>query len=456
MQLQAFRNLIEKCQSLRIKQQTHTARSKNNLLISYRDELKSPNSHSKFKRASTITEHSRPPRHQIRRLSYQHSLPSIGEEGGKDSVRDARKGVKRSDVRPNFLKFSNPPSEEGRSKRAVVVMKGEDLKKRPARFSAGEMSTTKGSVSSTEGLTASKRTSQTSSSSQLKRTAGRKSVPSQPTALSPLTSPPVQTSPRRVRKVKKTAKPAEKPTRNPPLSQLRDDSKFTSSEFQADVEDFDAVTPIEEKRAEDCKVIANEMATKSHATVTIAAEVHLESRERHKLDTKETSITSISSLILPPPPSPRPSSRSASPLSSPSLTVRPFPPFTPSPPPKIHSPHTSPLPTITPATPATGGDSYTNDCSSDLLIPRERSDSSPPPPSRGSPHDSSPCETETDTDTLLPQPTSSGSLPRGKALSPNSPTSSRRKLSSPSQGSGKSKGGSVFLNTAGLNEDSDC
>jgi hypothetical protein len=460
VQLQAFRNCIDKCQSLRRQGQSHTARSKNDLLTSYKDELKSPSSHSKFKRASTIIEHSRPPRHPKRRLSYQHSLPSIGEEGGTGN---ARKGKKRSDARPNFLKFSNPPPEESRSKRAVVVMKGEDLKKRPARASAGETST-KGSVSSTDGVTASKQTSQTSTSFQPKRTAGRKNVGSQqPTALSPLTSPPVEASPRRVRKARKP--PAEKQSRNPPLSQLRDDSKFTSSEFQADVEDFDAVSPMEERKTEGCIVTANEMALTpiSRATVTIEAEVHLESGERHKLDTKEASITSVSSLILPPPPSPRPSSRSASPISSPSLIIRHFPPLTLSPPPKSHSPRTSPFPnnTTTTATipPTEGGDSYAHNCSSDLLIPRERADSSPPPPSRDSLHDSSPCETETDTDTLLPRPTSSnsgGSLPRGKALSPNSPTSSTRKLSSVRPGSGKAKGGSVLLNTPGLAEDSDC
>ena len=456
VQLQAFRNCIDKCQSLRRQGQSQTARSKNDLLTSYKDELKSPSSHSKFKRASTILEHSRPPRHPKRRLSYQHSLPSIGEEGGTGN---ARKGKKRSDARPNFLKFSNPSPEESRSKRTVVVMKGEDLKKRPARASAGETSA-KGSVSSTDGVTASKRTSQTSTSFQPKRTAGRKTVGSQQPALSPLTSPPVEASPRRVRKARKP--PAEKQSRNPPLSQLRDDSKFTSSEFQADVEDFDAVSPMEERKTEGCIVTANEMALtpKSHATVTIEAEVHLESGERHKLDTKEASITSVSSLILPPPPSPRPSSRSASPISSPSLTIRHFPPLTLSPPHKSHSPRTSPLPnntTTTAAIPAS--DSYAHDGSNDLLIPRERADSNPPPPSRDSLHDSSPCETETDTDTLLPRSTSSnsgGSLPRGKALSPNSPTSSRRKLSSVRPGSGKAKSGSVLLNAHGLAEDSDC
>ena len=465
-QLQAFRNCIEKCQSLRQMGQSHTARSKNDLLTTYRDELKSPSSQQKFKRASTIVERSRPPRHPKRKLSYQHSLPSIGEEGAKDATGDAGKGRKRSDARPTFLKFTNPQPEESRGKREVIVMKGEDLKKRPVRALASDIST-KGSVSSSDGVTALKHTSQSSSSFLPKKTAVRKYVASQnPSPLSPLNSPPVETSPRRVRKAKKVTKPAEKPSRNPPLAQLRDDSKFTSSEFQADVEDFDAITPTEpeNKDIDDCIVNTNEMALtrKSHATmntVTVEAEVHMEAGQRHKLDTKEASISSVASLILPPPPSPRPSSRSASPISSPILVVRPFPPLTHSPS-QTQSTHTSPLPTHTSTTAATlEDDSHTHDTSSDLLIPRKRTNSSPPPPSFDSPHESSPCETETDTDTLLPRPTSSNSsssLPRGKALSPNSPTSSKKKLSFVKQGSGKSKSGTVYLSTPGLGEDSDC
>ena len=471
--MQDFRNSIEKCQALRRQGQLNkTCQSKNDLLTIYQDELKTPTSHHKFKRASTITEHSRLARHQNRKLSYQQSLPSIGEEvaGEPAEPRDERrKGRKRSDARPTFLNFAGPTTEEKRAKRAVVVMKEEDLlKKRPqVRSSVGEMSH-RGSITSSDGTTGSQRASHSSSSVHPKRSALRKYMSSQHTIpLSPVTSPPVETSPRRTRKPKKMPKSAEKSSRNPPLSQLRDDSKFTSSEFQADVEDFDATSPLsigeEDQETDMFEVIANTalnpklMATN---TVTVEAEVHLEARP--KLENKEISISSVSSLILPPPPSSRPSSRSASPLSSPSVTVRPFPPLSPSPPPKPHSPHTSPLPHVTSTTTNTatqeGDYSYLKDTSSDLLIPRERTGSSSPPPSHDSPHGSSPCDTETDTDTLLPHPVSSatggGSLPRARAISPNSPSSSRRKRSFGKQGSGSSKGALVFLNPPG--GDSDC
>ena len=464
-QLADFRQCIEKCQALRQQGQlTQTSRSKTDLLTIYQDELKTPNSQHKFKRASTIIEHPRHPKQHKRKLSYQHSLPSIGEEGANESSRDGGKGRKRSEARPTFLNFAGPGSDESRSKRAVVVMK-EDLKKRPPRASLGEVST-KGSLSSYDGTTPLKRASHSSSSIPTKRSAMRKYVASQDrTPLSPISSPPAETSPRRTRKPKKPQKLAEKPARNPPLSQLRDDSKFTSSEFQADVEDFDAISPSSvgegEHQTDTSRVIVNTGAAANSTasnTITIEAEVHLEG-ERPKLETSETSAASL--ILPPPPPSSRPTSRSASPISSPSLTVRPLQAPSPSPPLKRHSPHASPLPHVTSLRygQSPQEDSYSHDCSSDFLIPRERTNSSPPPPSHNSPHDSSPIDTETDTDTLLPPPastSSSGTLPLARALSPSSPTSSKRKLSFVKQGSGSSRGGFVFLNTPGVGEDSDC
>ena len=140
-----------------------------------------------------------------------------------------------------------------------------------------------------------------------------------------------------------------------------------------------------------------------------------------------TSKTSSDSLIPPPPVAAHSPSRSPSPLhvTSPSVQTS-----------SVPSPSSSPTPHLATVSSTTLEEtSYSQDLgrSSDLLIPRERTNSSPPAGDEDdSPlHDSSPCDTETDTDNLLPHQWSnaSGSLPRSKALSPNSPTTTIRRLS---------------------------
>ena len=453
-QLQAFRDCIEKCQALRKQGNiVHTTKSRTTLLLSYHDEMKTPASQQRrLKRASTTIERSRPAKKHVvkRKLSYQQSLPSIGEESmmnkkgvNREEEGEEEKPRKRSESRPTFLKFTSPSSRESGKKRPVVVMKGDDFKKRPLRSSTDELST-KGSAyfSSSDSL---HKHSQSTSSVQGKKSMFRRHIANQnmATPLSPITSPPVETSPRRKgRRLKKTPKLTEE-TRNPPMSQLRDDSKFTSSEFQADVEDFDVISPEPIKsvgeKIKDLEssytVAVNESAVSDikHGSSdnTIEAEIHdvIQGKSPHLLhDDKQTSITSTSSLILPPPTSPRPSSRSV----SPSLVPHQSPMLSPS----------SPLShTIAPSTVSPVSDTisekhnslYSEDLnhSSDLLLPRQRSNSSPlPSPAENgdsSPlHDTSPCDTETDTDTLLPRQISStsNSLPRSRVLSPTTTTTS--------------------------------
>lgn len=444
--LQDFRNLIDKCQSL--KRQgllAHTTKCRNSLLMSYLDEMKTQTSNHRFKRASTTIDRNRhQPRHMRRRLSYRQSLPSIGEEEAKVSSEangGEKKGKKHSESRPTFLRFSSPPPEETRGKRPAMVLKGEDLKRRPVRASADE-SLTKGSAySSSDGNTPIQKAS---SNLLQKKSALRKQ--SNPVLPSPLVSPPTESSPRTKRRLRKPQKSqlADTSTRNPPLAKLRDDSKFTSSEFQADVEDFDAISPLSVEGVEDILagssiVTSNKAAIQSklemieptQSAITIQAEVHFDAQERRESPgkgVKKASDTSPGSLIPPPPIAPRPPSRSPSPLpTTSSLSVQSS---------SIPSPSSSPTPRLATISPTTLEDaSYSQglDRSSDLLIPRDRTSSSPPAGGgEESPlHDSSPCDTETDTDTLLPYQWSnaSGSLPRSKVLSPNSPTASRRRLS---------------------------
>ena len=207
-----------------------------------------------FKRSSTTVDRKRP-RHALKkRLSYQLSLPSIGEEDPKGKGKDSRdgasrKGSKAIDSRPTFLKFSSPPpQQETRAKKAAVVLKEEDVKKK-TRFSHDETASKTGtSYSSSDAATPKPPTAQPVQSSLQKKSAMRK-YPTDQGKLSPLSSPPA-VSPRVKRKPRKTVSnaprsPLTKPAkRHPPLGELRNDSKFTSSEFQADVEDFDAISPL--------------------------------------------------------------------------------------------------------------------------------------------------------------------------------------------------------------------
>ena len=450
----------------------HATKSKNTLLMSYQDEMRTPDSQHRFKRASTTVDRSRQPRNARRRPSYQHhqSLPSIGEEEPKTKASgNEEKERKHSETRPSSLKFS---PEESRGKKSVVLMKGEDLKKWPP---TGEISAKGlGYISSSDGNTPVQKASQTIFVRLPKKSALKKHVTNpNPIALSPLASPPAEASPRLKRKVKKSPKHTlsdKSSSRNPPLAQLKDDSKFTSSEFQADVEDFDAVSPISvtsmsEKTTTgddvNCIVATNEVALKresdSHtaSTITVQAEVHVSAQERREPTPKQPSTASISSLIPPPPVAPRPSYHS-------SPVIHSSPPL-PSPP-SSSSPRTQQNAIST----DTQQDSdYCQDLghSNDPLLPRQRSSSSPSPPERDNTllHGSSPCDTETDTDTLLPPrqwSSTSGSLPRNsKALSPNSPTTARRKKLSFERrraSSDAGKGGVIFLNMPSVGEDSDC
>ena len=481
-QLQSFRSCTEKCQVLRREGQLpHTIKSKTNLLLSYQDEMKSPTTQHKFKRASTTVDRRRQ-RHPLRRkLSHQQSLPSIGEENMKEKSEPAdveveRKGKMRFDSRPTFLKFSSPPPEEGRGKGTAVVMKGEHLKKKPTHVPS-EDSITK--VSSLSDRTTSRQTA--SQPVHQKKSPLKKHT--NPATLSPLNSPPTETSPRSKRRHRKTPKSqlTDESVRNPPLSQLKNDSKFTSSEFQADVEDFDVQTPQpteniaalegRTKGIDGCVAAVNEAALQSELdlmthplrSVTVEAEVHFNPQVHGTIShEKEPSISSLalSPSLIPPPPSPRPSSRSGSRPSSrsgsphPSLhSPSPHPSPTPSPPP-THSPPS--LPDSAPTR-----DSFHSqdlDFSKDFLIPRPRTDSSPPHSREESPlHDS---DTETDTDSLLPRTQSSASGAHSrKALSPGSPTSQKKRLSfERRQGSNsKSSGiGTIFLNMPGVGRESDC
>lgn len=483
-QLQGFRSCVEKCQVLRKEGRLPHIKSKTNLLLSYQDEIKSPTTQHKFKRASTTVDRRRQ-RHPLRRkLSHQQSLPSIGEEDAKEKseptdVEVERKRKMRFDSRPNFLKFSSPPPEEARGKGTAVVIKGENLKKKPTQVPS-EDSITK--VSSYSDRNTSRQPA--SQSVHQKKSPLRKHT--NPATLSPLNSPPTETSPRSKRRHRKTPKSqlTDKSVRNPPLSQLKNDSKFTSSEFQADVEDFDVQTPQPtenitalEGRTRDidgCVAAVNEAALKSELdltthplrSVTVEAEVHFNPQVHERSGTisheKEPSTSSLalSPSLIPPPPTSRPSSRSGSHLSS----------HSGSPHPSLHSP--SPRPTPTPSPPPTHSppslpdseptrDSFHSqdlDLSKDFLIPRPRTYSSPPYSREDSPlHDS---DTETDTDSLLPRTQSSASGAHSrKALSPSSPTSQKKRLSfERRQGSNsKSSGiGTIFLNMPGVGRESDC
>ena len=451
-----------------------TTKSKNNLLMTYQDEIRTPTTQYKFKRASTTVDRGGR-RHAKRRLSYQHSLPSIGEEepktkpeSGSENVKEKRR--KQLDSRPTFLRFSSPPREEVAGKGTAVVMKQEDMKMRPMRTSADEKGSTY--VSSSDTTTTTDKASLSISNLRPKKSPVRKYV-TNPTPDSPLNSPPAEVSPRMKRRPRKTPKTvlSNKSSHHPPLSELREDKKFTSSEFQADVEDFDAISPQENVTldTEGCTMTANEAALqrelelpmlKPHS-VTVQAEVHFDASKRHKSATpleKEPSVTSsiaVSPLIPPPPTtSPRtsPRSRSSSPLPS-----------------QSHVGHHSPLPSpssMPPLPPEAASateqhDLYSQDCdcSSDLLIPRNRTSSSPPLERDDSPlADSSPCDTETDTDTLLPRPSSSasGNYSR-KAPSATSPTTQKTLSFERRRGSNASKNsGAFFINLPGLGESSNC
>ena len=151
-----------------------------------------------------------------------------------------------------------------------MVLKGENLKRRPVRGSADEVSVKgrSGSLSSSDGITPVQKPPQSASNLLLKKSAPRKQ--SNPVLPSPLASPPTESSPRTKRRLRKPQKSqlADVSARNPPLAQLKDDSKFTSSEFQADVEDFDAVSPlsvesVEDRLPESSTVAVNEAAIRS-------------------------------------------------------------------------------------------------------------------------------------------------------------------------------------------------
>lgn len=443
--------------------------------------MKSPTTQHKFKRASTTVDRRRQ-RHPLRRkLSHQQSLPSIGEEDtkGKSEPGDVeveRKGKMRFDSRPNFLKFSSPPPEEARGKRTAVVLKGENLKKKPSQHVPSEDSITK--LSSLSDRTTSRQPASQSVHHQ-KKLPLRKHT--NPAALSPLNSPPAETSLRLKRRPRKTPKSqlTDKSVRNPPLSQLKNDSKFTSSEFQADVEDCDDQTPQPTENVvalgggtrdiDGCVTAVNEAALKGELdstmhplqSVTVEAEVHfnpqVHDRSGNISHEKEPSVSSLahSPSLIPPPPTSRPSSRSGSRLSS----------HSGSPHPSYHSP--SPHPTPPPSPPSTHSppsfpdpaptrDSYHSQDLDDFLIPRSRTYSSPS--REESPvHDS---DTETDTDILIPRTQSSVSgAPSQKALSPSSPTSQKKRLSFERRQGSNSKSsstGTILLNMPGLGRESDC
>ena len=476
-QLQGFRNCIEKCQALRRQGQLpHTTKSKNSLLLCYQDEMRTPTSQHKFKRASTTVDRTRQ-RHPMRRkLSYQQSLPSIGEEGLRGKPKESadvapqRDRKKQFDSRPTFLKFTSPPPDEARGKRTAVVMKGEDVKKKLVHVPTEE-SLTK-ITSSSDVSTPRQPTSQSATNIRPKKSALRKHIAnSTPANLSPLNSPPAETSPRLKRRLRKTPKSqlTDKPRHNPPLGQLKNDSKFTSSEFQADVEDFDALSPqstasitdIGERTrdADSCTTAVNEAAldleseleSTAHLphSITVHAEVHLDAHERPASIplARESPVSALaqSPSLIPPPPTSRPSSRSGS--LSPSHFHSPSPLASPSSP--------SLNPSLCPPVSATQDSFYSQDLnhSSDLLIPRSRSSSSPPPlprvdlPFRGS----SPGDTETDTDTLLPHLSSSASGRKASSL-----TTQKKKLSFERRQGNGSKSGTIFLNKPGLGQESDC
>ena len=463
-QLQDLRICIDKCQTLAMKL-PQTTKSKNNLLTTYQEEMSTPTTQHKFKRASaTVDRGGR--RHPKRKLSYQQSLPSIGEEEPKTKSESAKgdveeKGLKKQfDSRPTYLRFSSPPREDSAGKRTAVVMKREDMKLRPMHPSASERSTKDASSDTT---TTTDKVSLSVSSARPKKSAIRKHVPN-PTSDSPLNSPPDKVSPRLKRKPRRAQKSplSGKSSYHPPLSELREDKKFTSSEFQADVEDFDAVSPQDNRTldTESFTMAVNEAALQRelevpmHAprSVTVQAEVH--SATPLEKEPSVTSSVAMSPLVPPPPAVPRPSprSRSSSPLPSQSHVSYPSPLPSPS--------STSPLPPTTTIT-TEQHDFYSQDVdhSIELLIPRSRTGSSPPLQRDDSPlADSSPCDTETDTDTLLPRPSSSASgTSSWKAPSASSPTSRKTLSFERRQGSNASKNsGAFFMNLPGLGESSNC
>ena len=462
-QLQDLRICMDKCQTLAM-QLPQTTKSKNQLLMVYQEEMSASPTQHKFKRASAVVDRGGR-RHPKRKLSYQHSLPSIGEEELKTKSESAsgdveEKGKKQLDSRPTYLRFSSPPCEDSVSKRAAVVMKQGDMKTRPMHSSANERATKDASSLAT---TTTDKVSLSVSNPRPKKSAIRKHVPN-PTPDSPLNSPPGEISPRLKRKPRRAQKSplSSKSSHHPPLSELREDKKFTSSEFQADVEDFDAVSPQESRTldTERCTMAVNEAALQGelelpmHAphSVTVQAEIH--STAPLEKEPSVTSSIAISPLIPPPPISPRssPRSRSSSPLPSQSHVGHPSPLPSPS--------STPPLPPTTTATPEPH-DFYSHDLdpSSELLIPRSRTSSSPPLARDDSPlADSSPCDTETDTDTLLPRPSNSasGTYSR-KAPSASSPTSRKTLSFERRQGSNASKNsGALFVNLPGLGESSNC
>ena len=499
-QLQGIRSCIEKCQKLRRQSQhLHTTKSKNSLLVSYQEEMRTQVQHQ-FKRSSTTVDRKRP-RHALKkRLSYQLSLPSIGEEDPKGKGKDSRdgasrKGSKAIDSRPTFLKFSSPPpQQETRAKKAAVVLKEEDVKKK-TRFSHDETASKTGmSYSSSDAATPKPPTAQPVQSSLQKKSAMRK-YPTDQGKLSPLSSPPA-VSPRVKRKPRKTVSnaprsPLTKPAkRHPPLGELRNDSKFTSSEFQADVEDFDAISPLSihddddddgNNRVRDIELETSttstsragfesesttnravlererdESTTHGPYTVSLQAEVHFDSLlPESSAPTSPVHLLSPSAhspSLIPPPLSSRPSSRSGSYSPVPSSTCSPL-----SSPSLFRPP--SPLPHLPPPAPTSTTDTYSQDldCSIDMLLPRNRTGSSPPPSLRdNSSHgETSPYDTETDTETLLPHPSSSRSS--GSRKDSSSPTT-RKKLSfDRRQGSSKdSSSGTYYINVPGLGRESDC
>ena len=519
-----MRSCIDKCQSLRREGiSPHTIKSKSSLLHSYLEEMKSPNL-LPFKRASTMVNRKRPKHHMAKRLSFQFSLPSIDEIELKEEEEE-RVGVKKKTLesRPTFLNFSGGASpKEKETKKAAVILRGDEVR-RKGRFSLEEQPT-KMASSSFSGPGSSPKLSSVKTLSNFSG-AGKKSAlkkHSAPNTLSPFTdsdsplatrqgkplglglSPRLKRKPRKMLEHSKKAEKPQKSRRNPPLAQLKHDSKFTSSEVHADVEDFDvgsdtifspkggASSPTNlPKRIE--LSIANRSAIDldlSSPTDDIEWNDLVVQAEVHHDASSPTGPRSPSPAVA----APSPQSKSWSPTRPPrdsNSSLAPYPPRSRSPlfarpPPTSYSPSLvspsrsprhSPPPITLPSSlsPPLAQHALHLDSSHDPLIPRDSLDSSPPqggngigagkhrtgtgsaPWQDGSASDG---ETETDTDTLLPHDSSS-SLPRRAALSPNSPmTAAKKKLSfdrrqgSRDGDSGHSGGGSSLPHRAALSPNS--
>ena len=383
-------------------------------------------SHKRFKRSSTVSILDRRPQ----RMRHQQSLPAIEEDQqlSEDNTGSSDQAKKALESRPTFLHLSTPSSEDHSTKKAAIV-----LKRKKAKFSEdlSALSPTDASPKMSKSLA--------SVLHPRKRANRRQSTDLPPTSGAPAIER------RKHRKALHSPKSplAQQTRRPPPLKNLKGDSNFTSSEFQADVEDFDVSSPQPKTSSFDMQpgpkrkesgvslmavnqaalAAEQESPPKTCIAMAVQAEVHCDHslpEETRSTPAQRPPTTSESSPLLPPPPASYSTSHSSAhspltslalhskspslPHSSSSSTNSPSLPHPPQPISFADSPSLSHPPLTATPTPESAAFSRDSDSLHDCLIPR--GDIAVSPPSK---EESVPSDSDMDTDTLLPQSPSGSS-----------------------------------------------